>query len=507
MTEPGQIDLAALPRFRLGSLTLSPALHEISGPDWTEFLEPRVMQVLVALAEQPGEAVTRDMLITRCWNGLAVSEDAIQRCIARLRRLARDRNCFEISTLTRVGYRLRLPVDEATAPPGPAVPLSPALVTIGLVPFDALTQDDASTSFASIFFDEFVIALSLNRDFAVRLAGPDPSQAYRITGSIRRSGETMQASLRVLDAIGGVVMARRFDLDWTGPHQSLDDFVVGATGAAITEILRTETERALHKSSDLSAWEAVVRSASAYSSITLSNLDFAIAEARRALKIDPGYPEAHAALANALAGKYEIGGGQEKALAEESAREIDAALSLGRDRPDVLARVATALSMTGKPDEALPFAKRAIELNPGSAIAHLYLGRVLLRLRRPQDALFHIERFDFLSPRTPMRYFSALQRSIAHFMLGDLASAEKALDDCLTLNPDYPFGWMSRAILLSLSGRTDDAAAAARRLIALEGADALPLHLDRIRYAYPDAAAANALVTAFEQAWNAAQVV
>ncbi|MDP1557246.1 MAG: winged helix-turn-helix domain-containing protein, partial [Hyphomonas sp.] len=97
MTENHPINLAAMPRFRLGSLMLAPALHEISGPDWLEELEPRVMQVMVALAEKPGEAVTRDELITRCWNGLAVSEDAIQRCIARLRRLSRDRGGFEIA--------------------------------------------------------------------------------------------------------------------------------------------------------------------------------------------------------------------------------------------------------------------------------------------------------------------------------------------------------------------------------------------------------------------------
>ncbi len=153
MTGTALIDLAAVPRFRLGALTLSPALHEVSGADWTETLEPRVMQVLVALAVKPGEAVTRDKLIDRCWNGLAVSEDAIQRCIARLRRLARDRGGFEIDTLTKVGYRLKLdaaaPADPAPRPPDPAR-TSPSPVSVEVVPRKSTMTSSEETAEPSI---------------------------------------------------------------------------------------------------------------------------------------------------------------------------------------------------------------------------------------------------------------------------------------------------------------------------------------------------------------------
>ncbi len=508
MTGSAQINLAAIPRFRLGGLTLAPALHEVSGPDWTEELEPRVMQVMVALAEKPSEAVTRDELIERCWNGLSVSEDAIQRCIARIRRLSRDHGGFEINTLTKVGYRLKLDTPAPpSAAPGPldAAHASPSPVSVEIVPFAALTADEASTSFASILFDEVVIALTLYRDFAVRLAGAAQGNAFRITGSIRPSGNRMQASIRLLDPSGGVVLAQRFELDWTGADQPLDDFIVSVAGTITSEIVRAETERALRKTSNLTAWEAVVRSVSAYSSINIANLDFAVTEARRALQIDPGYPEAHAALANALAGKFEVGGGLDKSLAEESAREIETAKSLGRDRPDVLARVATALAMIGRPEEALPYARRAVDLNPGSAIGHIYLARVLLRLQQPQEALFHIARFDLLSPRAPIRYFSAFQRSLAHFMLGDLASSEAALSECLVLNPDYSIGWMAKAVFMAVTSRIGNAAAAATRLIALEGPGTFELQIARINQAYPDPAAAGMLAAAFTQAWTAAQ--
>lgn len=93
--------------FRLGRLWVRPSRGEVEYDDGGERLEPRVMQVLVALAQSDGLTISRDELIARCWSGLAVSPDAINRVISRLRRLAdRHPQAFRIETLTRIGYRL-----------------------------------------------------------------------------------------------------------------------------------------------------------------------------------------------------------------------------------------------------------------------------------------------------------------------------------------------------------------------------------------------------------------
>lgn len=66
------------------------------------------MQVLVVLAEQPGVVVSRETLFERCWGGVYVGEDSLNRVIGSLRRLSIDvaRGSFEIETITRTGYRL-----------------------------------------------------------------------------------------------------------------------------------------------------------------------------------------------------------------------------------------------------------------------------------------------------------------------------------------------------------------------------------------------------------------
>ncbi|MFT5316736.1 MAG: DNA-binding winged helix-turn-helix (wHTH) protein, partial [Candidatus Krumholzibacteriia bacterium] len=47
------------PPFRLNQWLVQPDLNRISGPDGTTQVEPRVMAVLLALAQRPGDVLTR----------------------------------------------------------------------------------------------------------------------------------------------------------------------------------------------------------------------------------------------------------------------------------------------------------------------------------------------------------------------------------------------------------------------------------------------------------------
>jgi DNA-binding winged helix-turn-helix (wHTH) protein/tetratricopeptide (TPR) repeat protein len=116
------IVLAHEKSFRIGPVDVRPSTRTIAREDKEEILEPRVMQVLVALAQERGAVVSRDDLVEACWNGRVVGDDAINRVIGRLRRTAEGigADVFSIDTITRVGYRLRLLSDGAAfEPPRP----------------------------------------------------------------------------------------------------------------------------------------------------------------------------------------------------------------------------------------------------------------------------------------------------------------------------------------------------------------------------------------------------
>lgn len=116
------MDLAREPRLSLGRMNVSPATREVTFPGGRDVLEPRVMEVLVTLARARGEVISRDALIEACWGGRAVSDDAINRVIARVRKVAEltQGEDFALETITKVGYRLVVREVEPPAPPPPA---------------------------------------------------------------------------------------------------------------------------------------------------------------------------------------------------------------------------------------------------------------------------------------------------------------------------------------------------------------------------------------------------
>jgi Tol biopolymer transport system component/DNA-binding winged helix-turn-helix (wHTH) protein len=134
------IDLAATADFRLAGLLVSPSTREVSRDGAREMLEPRVMQVLVALFQGDGRVISRDELIARCWEGRIVGEDAINRAIGRLRRLseADGEASFGIETVPRVGYRL-----TAKDAPAAAEEAAPAVTSLSQAPSSPSAQSIA----------------------------------------------------------------------------------------------------------------------------------------------------------------------------------------------------------------------------------------------------------------------------------------------------------------------------------------------------------------------------
>ena len=114
-------ELAARPDFRLGATLVSPSMRNVRGPGGTADVEPRVMQVLVVLADAANHVVTRHTLFSRCWGGVYVGDDSLNRAVAAVRRIAQDvaAGGFEIETIPRTGYRLTIEGGaESAAGPG-----------------------------------------------------------------------------------------------------------------------------------------------------------------------------------------------------------------------------------------------------------------------------------------------------------------------------------------------------------------------------------------------------
>jgi len=107
--------LAAMEQFTLGGVIVSPSTRALRGPNASVDVEPRVMQVLVVLAAAAGQVVTRETLFNRCWGGVYVGDDSLNRAVAALRRaVATVGGRFEVETIPRTGYLLTVPKGDGS---------------------------------------------------------------------------------------------------------------------------------------------------------------------------------------------------------------------------------------------------------------------------------------------------------------------------------------------------------------------------------------------------------
>ncbi len=106
--------------FLVGTWEVRPLTGELIGASGTVHLEPKVMEVLLVLAEHPRAVVEREELLQRVWGSrAAVSDEPLTRCIAELRRAFGDsrQTPTYVQTIPKRGYRLLSPVAPLAAEP------------------------------------------------------------------------------------------------------------------------------------------------------------------------------------------------------------------------------------------------------------------------------------------------------------------------------------------------------------------------------------------------------
>jgi DNA-binding winged helix-turn-helix (wHTH) protein/TolB-like protein len=233
------IDLAREADFDLGSLRVRPATCAVEWNGVSQALQRRVMQVLVALAHARGSVVSQDDLVIRCWRGLSVSDDAIYRCISKLRKLAAGYPDapYAIEAIPGVGYRLTSTgpvenepvVEDSTRRRFAFRALVAAAILAILVvgaatfwlvsgrasddhhpirvavqPFDTLTNSDDARALARRIPNEVVnqfgdsqIVTVLARDQTAKDARPAPGLI--VTGLVRDDAPNVSVDVRVED--------------------------------------------------------------------------------------------------------------------------------------------------------------------------------------------------------------------------------------------------------------------------------------------------------------------
>ena len=114
-----QPNISAEETFYVGGWRVDPAAGRISSRGVEHKIEPKAMTVLVCLAQQQGQVVSRETLEAQAWAGMVVGYDSLASAIIKLRKAFGDdsKNPRFIETVPKKGYRLICAVQIATEAP------------------------------------------------------------------------------------------------------------------------------------------------------------------------------------------------------------------------------------------------------------------------------------------------------------------------------------------------------------------------------------------------------
>ena len=124
--------------FYLGDLLVEPLNGTVTGRAGSVHLPPKAVEVLLCLASNPGEVISRDTLLTTAWNRGTGSQEALSHAVSEIRHALDDHSHDPvfIQTLPRRGYRLLVTprlANEDASPVVRGVPDSAQATDVGLL--------------------------------------------------------------------------------------------------------------------------------------------------------------------------------------------------------------------------------------------------------------------------------------------------------------------------------------------------------------------------------------
>ncbi len=375
-------------------------------------------------------------------------------------------------------YRVNL--EKASGKP-PDLPDKPS---IAVLPFENLSGDPEQEYFSDGITEDIITALSRirrffviarNSTFAYKGTSPDVRRVakelgvrYLLEGSVRKAAGRVRISAQLIEGTtGNHVWAERYDRDLEDVFAVQDEIIQIVVGTIEPELGKAERERAKAKKlEDLDSWDLYQRGMYHVQKRTKEDLHEARPLFERAIESNPTFGPAFSGLAlnhiflviNGLTDSPEDH--REKALlASRRAVELD--------DEDAMARAVLGVVHHGRrePEEAISDLQTALDLNPSSAFAHLYLGTVLLfGFGKAEEAITHCNLAIRLSPHDPNLGVVMGRFAAAHLLLGDYEQAVEYARKALR----YPASQFRHTFLVSALahlGRDEEAKRALAELL------------------------------------------
>lgn len=525
--------------FWVADWKVEPRLGQLSRGEDTVKVEPKVMTVLVSLAQAAGDVISREQLEAAAWEGMVVGYDSLASTIIKLRKAFKDdsRNPRIIGTVPKRGYRLIAPVsivapDSATSStptvdgtetepvsspttnaPAPSrglawwatpfpvsrnarglVAMSLALMvvvaigyfgflnpadedrtlTVAVLPFKNMSDDPQQEYFSDGLTADLITDLSKlsalsviarNTVFSYRHEDVDVKQVarelgadYVIEGSVRKVGNTVRISARLIDAGSGTnLWADRFDGTLDNVFE-LQDRVTSRIVESL-KLTLTENERSqiIHKyTNNIEAYDHFLRGWQYFWNMSREGNQIARESYLKAIEIDSNFARAYANLALTYAYEYLNGWSEDPELTIKKANKYaNKAVKMDSKIPQVYWALGVVQNYSQNYKDALETSRMALSLDPNYADGYGLLATVLNYAGQPKPALETMNKAMRLNPRHPAIY--QFMRGEIYFNLHDYKNAIGDFTSALRRNPEAqePRLWLAAAYVYG--GRLEDA--------------------------------------------------
>ncbi|MFZ5538723.1 MAG: winged helix-turn-helix domain-containing tetratricopeptide repeat protein [Pseudomonadota bacterium] len=463
-------DLNADSPRRIGEWLVDPDANRLDRAGETVRVEPKVMEVLMALADRAGCVVGREELLQAVWPGVVVGDEVLTQAIIKLRRALGDnpRSPSYIETISKRGYRLIAPVGGVERPAPLSMPpaetttparrrrlpaawaLAAILLAVAAAGFAlrsavqptriaaagdlAIGRDEASLTVAVAPFeslgsapDQAYLARGISNDLLTDLArlpglrlirGYDtpPAQGarYVVSGSVQRAGDTLRINVHLTDTqTGQQLWSERFERPFTDLFAVQDELT-----RKVCEMLPGRLEAAAHQrrakayTRSLEAYDHFLRGQSLFLVRQPADNEQARAFYRRAIELDPRFARAYAGLAMtyAMDDRLQPSAGAAQALAR-AAQLAESARQIDPDIPEVHWAIGFVHAQGRRHEQAIESLRRAIELNRSYADAYALLGGIYTYVGAPDKSIPLLRTALRLDPQGGYLYFMLLGRA------------------------------------------------------------------------------------------------
>jgi adenylate cyclase len=476
----------------LAYLSLSPrksrSREEIMALLWSDRGEAQarasLRQVLVGLRKDLGEAAE---------GALAVSNEAVALNPERVTIEAADGGGELLA-----GFHLHDPAFEewlrderlrhegatTSAPQSPGLPL-PDKPSIAVLPFANLSDDPQQGYFADGITENIVTTLAktpklfvVDRNSTLKYkdetydpgrVGQEQGVRYLLEGSVRRGGNRLRVSAKLIDAASGHhVWADRYDRVVDDVFALQDEITREVILALQVKLTDGERARMLARGTkNFNAWEFVFQAGG-----LLNNHDKEdTAEARRlidkALEIDEHYALAHTYMGwvywlEAFEGWTDT---PERSL-DLALKAVRRAQAIDPDNVEAHPLFAMIHVSNRDYDQAEEEIEKATSLGPNNSKVYGIAAVVAYYCGNPAQAVMLMKQAMRLCPVHYAWYPGSLAE--AYFLLGELDNAESACRTALASDPDYIHAKVTLAMTLSKMGRLDEAHAAADDIVQID---------------------------------------